>query len=450
MPPHTARAHERSDLLNQSVSSQANFRRVGAHIMPIAHANEGPVLRGFAVLSREPQPPLSPDVEFHDPPRISDSAVEQDMLDYGFLTGEDLDIMTHGSALPNLGPNFHSPEALLAAVDHFDAYNAATAAGGRPLTTHEAYCLPIDPEQRALDRQLAKVFDEVQEEELQQVDQVDGDDLDVDIDVDAIFDNQDDDEDHVITALNIGHEDEPDPFIVEEVRHSRDDRDLTDIPPHLLTIYAVVSWLHLQFHLPRVACNALLTIFACILVALSPAIETPFVTLQSSSRVLGVDKSAYMLPVCPVCRDVYPAAGSPLSHDMCITCNANLFLPDLTTRGNLRATKLPVLKYPYIPLSEQLKSLLKVPGLEAMLDAWRSKPRNPGEYTDIFDGDMCRTKLQGVDGKVFFSNLPQEKNGPDGELRIGVNLGVDWCVIFHHNHLPLNNLLPGSHIFEVT
>ncbi|KAG1729232.1 hypothetical protein EDD22DRAFT_960948 [Suillus occidentalis] len=164
---------------------QANFRRVGAHIMPRAHTNEGPVLRGFAVPLREPLPPLSPDVEFHDPPRISDSAVEQDMLDYGFLTGEDLDIMTHGSALPNLGPNFHSPEALLAAVDHFDAYNTATAAGGRPLTTHEAYHLPIDPEQCALDRQLAKVFDEVREEELQQVDQVDGDDLDVDIDVDA-------------------------------------------------------------------------------------------------------------------------------------------------------------------------------------------------------------------------------------------------------------------------
>ncbi|KAG1740077.1 hypothetical protein EDD22DRAFT_1008249 [Suillus occidentalis] len=188
--------------------------------MPRAHANEGPVLCGFVVPLHEPLPPLSPDVEFHDPPCISDSAVEQDMLDYGFLTGEDLDIMTHGSALPNLGPNFHSPEALLTTIDHFNAYNTATAAGGRPLTTHEAYHLPIDPEQ------------------------LDGDDLDVDIDVDAIFDNQDDDEDHVITTLNTGHEDEPDPFIIEEVCHSRDDRDLTDYsppPPHHLCSGVMVT-----------------------------------------------------------------------------------------------------------------------------------------------------------------------------------------------------------------
>lgn len=25
-------------------------------------------------------------------------------------------------------------------------------------------------------------------------------------------------------------------------------------------------------------------------------------------------------------------------------------------------------------------------------------------------------------------NLPHEKNGPDGELHIGVNLGIDWYV----------------------
>ncbi|KAG2046440.1 hypothetical protein BDR06DRAFT_977476 [Suillus hirtellus] len=37
-------------------------------------------------------------------------------------------------------------------------------------------------------------------------------------------------------------------------------------------------------------------------------------------------------------------------------------------------------------------------------------------------------QLQGMDGKIFFSNLPHEKNGPDGELRIGVNLGVD-CIL---------------------
>jgi hypothetical protein len=68
--------------------------------------------------------------------------------------------------------------------------------------------------------------------------------------------------------------------------------------------------------------------------------------------------------------------------------------------------------------------MLKIPGVEAMLDAWHSKPQRAGEYTDIFD--MCRSKLKDPDGKIFFSNFPTEKTGPKGELQIGVNLGLDW------------------------
>jgi hypothetical protein len=43
---------------------------------------------------------------------------------------------------------------------------------------------------------------------------------------------------------------------------------------------------------------------------------------------------------------------------------------------------------------------------------------------------MCRKKLKGPDGHLFFSNDLGEKNGPNGELRIGVNLGVDWRVSY--------------------
>lgn len=102
------------------------------------------------------------------------------------------------------------------------------------------------------------------------------------------------------------------------------------------------------------------------------------------------------------------------------------FLPSQTKRGNDRATKTPLIKYPYLPLSEQIKSMLKIPGLEAVLDGWRSKTRSIGTYTDIFDGDICRKKLKDPDGHLFFSNGPGNKTGPNGELRIGVNLGVDW------------------------
>ncbi|KAG2081268.1 hypothetical protein BD769DRAFT_1684134 [Suillus cothurnatus] len=80
------------------------------------------------------------------------------MLDYGILTGEDLDLMIHGSELPNLGPNLHSPEALLAAVDRFSEYNAGTEAGARLLTP---YTMP----EEICDQQ-EQTDDEIFEEEL--------------------------------------------------------------------------------------------------------------------------------------------------------------------------------------------------------------------------------------------------------------------------------------------
>ncbi|KAF8834356.1 hypothetical protein BDN67DRAFT_1016591 [Paxillus ammoniavirescens] len=220
-------------------------------------------------------------------------------------------------------------------------------------------------------------------------------------------------------------EDEPDPFHCPESLNSQE-RNLSDNAPHVLAIYAVASWLHLQFHLPRVACNALLTIFVLILMSICPTIETPFITLQLSNCVLGLDRPVHVLPVCPSCRDVFPPAGLPHCQDQCMLCNINLFLPSQTKCGNPQAIKTPIISYPYLPLSEQIKSLLKIPGLEAVLDTWRGKVRNPGEYIDIFDGTICRTRLKAPDGKLFFSNNENERHGPNGELWLGVNLGVDW------------------------
>ncbi|KAI0275964.1 hypothetical protein BC826DRAFT_1114245 [Russula brevipes] len=130
--------------------------------------------------------------------------------------------------------------------------------------------------------------------------------------------------------------------------------------------------------------------------------------------------------------------------DVCTTCKTLLFLPDRTLRGNQRAIKTPVIKFPYILLSEQIVSLLRLPGVEALLDEWRFKPRVPGEYQDIFDGAVCRSKLKAPDGSLFFSNLPNEKNGPNGELWIGVNLSIDWFSYINSNITPSHSSCPTS------
>ncbi len=84
----------------------------------------------------------------------------------------------------------------------------------------------------------------------------------------------------------------------------------------------------------------------------------------------------------------------------------------------------------YLPLSDQIMALLKIPGIKALLDQWHTKPWSPSKYSDIFDGSMCHLKLKAPNGTLFFSNLPHKKNGPSGELHIRVNLGVNWYVYY--------------------
>ena len=105
------------------------------------------------------------------------------MLDHGTLTAEDITIQVHGHALPNLGPNFHTPEVLLDAVDYYEGYQTVTAAGVQPLNAYRAHSVPKDPELHAMEREIEKAFDEIQ-----RADPIDedfkGDELDMDLDPD--------------------------------------------------------------------------------------------------------------------------------------------------------------------------------------------------------------------------------------------------------------------------
>ncbi|KIK79758.1 hypothetical protein PAXRUDRAFT_28329 [Paxillus rubicundulus Ve08.2h10] len=248
VPAHIASAYVQSDLLQETVTSQAQFHRIGAQIVPSTQQDATPISHRSPNPLHEPLPPLSPDVMFLDPPHSSDCTAEQEMLDHGILTGEDLDIMTFGSALLNLEPHFNSPEVLLNAVDHFSIYNTATSTEGH-----------------ALQRQLEKNVDDIRSEDAH-------------------------------SQLNKGQ------------------------PPHN----------------------------------------------DDGPEDLDVD--------------------------------------DVDTKcGQSRAVKSPVINYPYLPLSEQIKSLFKIPGLKAILNEW-----------------------QAPDGRLFFLNKDDKKWGPNGELRIGVNLGVGF------------------------
>jgi hypothetical protein len=123
---------------------------------------------------------------------------------------------------------------------------------------------------------------------------------------------------------------------------------------------------------------------ACLLASVTPQLARPFVTLQSATSVLGLNSPTVLLPVYPGCRDVYPPAGSFHTQDSCVTCSINLFLPDKTQRGNNQSKKIPCIKYPYLSLSQQIHSLLAIPGLEDTLDQWRVKPQTWGQLPGPF------------------------------------------------------------------
>ena len=221
------------------------------------------------------------------------------------------------------------------------------------------------------------------------------------------------------------NEDKPDPFVVESNNSMPPMSGIQREPDHLLVIYVIVAWLHMQFSLLCVACNALLAFLACLLMFLIPGTQLPFVTLHSATHTLSIDPQICLLAICPNCRDVFPLASSKYMQDKCAACKTLLFLSDQTKRGNLRTIKTLRIKYPYLPLSDQIAALLKIPSVEALLDQWCMKPQSPSKYSDIFNGGICCLKLRAPNGTLFFSNLPHKKNGPGGELCIGVNLGVD-------------------------
>jgi len=242
------------------------------------------------------------------------------MINHGVLSQVDIDIQVHGNSLLSLGPNFYSPNALLEAVDYYSQCNALTAAGAQPLNSYLAHSLPRRDPMEWTEQLTEKLINEMRHDldtsmdcNNQDISNYDEQDLED-------FDNEEtrqegdkdeicqDDVDQPILVMT-SSEDDPNPFKISPGPEPHNERNFINQPPHLLIIYALVTWLHLQFHLPRVTCSAFLAIMSCLLASVAPQLAPPFVTLHSTIRFLGLDTPAVLLPVCPGCQDVYPPAG---------------------------------------------------------------------------------------------------------------------------------------------
>lgn len=223
-------------------------------------------------------------------------------------------------------------------------------------------------------------------------------------------------------------ENSPDPFRDDTPTAVEPFRSRSSIHPDhgVYMLYALVTWLHTQFHLPFRACNAMPVIAALIIESFGVAVSAPVTTtLPTVLKKLGVEPAIRVHPVCPKCLEVYPdSKDTPV---VCSICQTNIFKTGRTHTGRERTEKdrEPQLRYATRSLASQLAEIVSLPGMEDELDEWRKKARKTGEYDDFFDGAISR-ELKGHDGKPFFANDATDPDGPDHELRVGVTLGADW------------------------
>ena len=89
----------------------------------------------------------------------------------------------------------------------------------------------------------------------------------------------------------------------------------------------------------------------------------------------------------------------------------------------------PCVCLPFLSISAQLEGVFSTPDIENEVDRWCTLDQQEGVYQDISDGKIWG-KILDVEGNQFFSsvNINGKKCAPDGELRIGVALTMDWCV----------------------
>lgn len=136
-------------------------------------------------------------------------------------------------------------------------------------------------------------------------------------------------------------------------------------------------------------------------------------SLRGALSRLRLENLIHILPVCPKCSLVCSEKTYDDQNAKCDACKTSIF----TFAG------LPELRFPYLSLEEQLRSLLMVQGMEDLLHHWTTISRAEGKLRDIFDGKICRT-LCGPDGLPFFRvDLTRD---PLGEIRVGLALGLDW------------------------
>ena len=244
-----------------------------------------------------------------------------------------------------------------------------------------------------------------------------------------------------LDEVAMDHADDVDPFYHRPTFSVTSLANFRKWHPAVILATLLVSWLHLVGHLPFRFCDVTLTVIGYILAEVGQSVLVPYLpsSLTGSLSSLNLNPLFQSLPTCPACLEPHPESVYADPNACCSQCNTPLFtIEDDSTQGgdgladsepsgrrhsSRRPRWKPHLKTPYKSITEQLGDILSIPGNDDAMDWWRRIGRILGKLRDFFDARVSREVL-GPDGKPFFRHdLPE---GPDGELRIGLALGVDW------------------------
>ena len=252
--------------------------------------------------------------------------------------------------------------------------------------------------------------------------------------------------------INISHENIKNPFKTVAPSHSGK-VEVENISR--ITCLTVVI-LHVLAGLSHSWCEFVLHMFTYIFNALGHSdlanqIPSRFPTAMSYAGTPSHNIRIY--PVCPTCGDVFPTSSG--ADTECPRCLIPLYkeLLDSRTKPVPKArckVLVPRICLPFLSISAQLESILSAPGIEGDVDWWRSLPRRKGYYQNISDGRVWG-EILGPDGKLFFrsDSVGGKKCAPNGELRVGVALAMDWCVSCFAplalTDAPIGSVLIGVH-----
>ena len=209
-------------------------------------------------------------------------------------------------------------------------------------------------------------------------------------------------------------------------------------------VLLLTAFLHAKHHVTFRACAVLLFCLRLIFISLGLIAKDDDmpITLNTVLKRLDLQDRFTILPACSQCHRLF----QPIipGNSRCPVCDIPLFNPPppaifQAIRGASKPS--PKLSIPFSPLSSLLVDFLAQPGIEDAVEQWRTdEPSPPGEYKRVMDGRVWK-EIQDHNKAPFFA---EDSLTEDGELRIGVNISLDWFDHFHMSRKVHQLICTGS------